>query len=211
MRSELHVEVDPLTRRDDRIVIGAQIHGHPRRRNRNGKVWIEVPAELSSWLAIQEKPDDSHDAFARMTVLSAMEADCDLIIHGNISVSLLANLERWQEIVTRWWPTYRRVHLSADCEVSASAAAESNNNTETILAFSGGLDSVEALYSHRLGRRGRNTRNVTTCLFVHGFDIDWREARFSAACDRARRLCEPWGVNLTSVRTNLKQLLPPGP
>jgi hypothetical protein len=211
VRSELHVEIEPLVSRDDAIVVSVQISGHPRARKRNGQVWIEVPADMYSWQAVQDKPDDLHDAFARMFLVSAMEADCDLVIHGNVSTSLLANLERWQDIVSRWWPSYRRVHLSADREVSSPAEAAANANlkaAKTIQAFSGGLDSIETLYGHHLDCRGRNTRNISTCLFIHGFDVDWRDERFATACDRARQLCKTWGVHLKSVRTNIKEMLP---
>jgi hypothetical protein len=209
MRSQMHVEIEPVVHREGAVVISAQVNGHPRRRNRNGKIWIEAPAERLEWLAIQGNTDDLHDAFLRMLILSAMEANCDLVIHGNVSSSLLANMERWQDIVSRWWPTtYRRVDLVADREVDTPTGMANTATAETLQAFSGGLDSVESLYGHKLRRRGRNTRNVTACLLVHGFDIDYNDQRFGAAWDRTRRLCEPCGVELLRVRTNLKQMLP---
>lgn len=210
MRAQLHVEIEPLISRDDAVVLAASISGHPRGRSRNGQVWIEIPARLQSLLPIQSAADDLHDAFARIFLVSAMEGDCDLVIHGNVSTSLLANLERWQAIASTWWPTYSRVELKADREIStADEAAQFNSQrTETLLAFSGGLDSIDALCGHRLGRRGRNTRNVTGCLFIHGGDIDWRDERFAAASDRIGQLCQATGVELLTVRTNMKQLLP---
>ncbi|MCC7086815.1 MAG: hypothetical protein IT427_17595 [Pirellulales bacterium] len=210
MGSQLHVEIEPLQQQGDTLIIAAKVSGHPRRRSRTGKVWIEVPAALQSWLAIQGQADDIHDAFTRIFLLSAMEGHCDLVIHGNVSTRLLANLERWQAIASTWWPVYRRVELLADREISPAADAVQFDSmrAETLLALSGGLDSIETLYGHRLGRRGRNTRNITGCLFIHGCDIDWRDQRFAVARERVERLCQAADVQLVTARTNMKQLLP---
>lgn len=210
MRSQLHVEIEQPIERDGLIVLAASAEGHPKRRNRNGKIWIEIPAQWQSWLTVRGQADDLHDAFARIFLVSAMEGNCDLCIHGNVTTSLLANLERWQAIASTWWPAYSRVELRADREVDIAAemAQYHRGQAETLLAFSGGLDSIDTLYGHRLNRRGRNTRNVTAAMFVHGFDIDWRDERFSGALDRVGQLCRPLGVDLLSARSNLKQLLP---
>ncbi len=210
MRSQLHIEIEQPTQRDGMIILGATVNGHPRRRNRNGKIWIEVPAQFQPWLTIQGQADDLHDAFARIFLVSAMEGNCDLVIHGNVTTSLLANLERWQAIASTWWPAYSRVELRADGEVSVTTETNrfDSRKTETLLAFSGGLDSIETLYGHRLNRRGRNTRNVTAGLFVHGFDVDWQDERFAAAFDRVGQLCKSVEVELLDARSNLKQMLP---
>jgi hypothetical protein len=210
MRPQLHIEIEPPTRKDDVLVLAARVSGHPRGRSRNGQVWIEIPARLQPLLPIQGADDDLHDAFARIFLISAMEGDCDLVVHGNVSTSLLANLERWQAIASTWWPTYSRVELRADREISTAneAARFDPQRTETLLAFSGGLDSIDSLYGHRHGRRGRNTRNVTGCLFIHGGDIDWRDDRFAAAANRVGQLCKDTGVDLLTARSNMKQLLP---
>lgn len=188
------------------------VRGHPRSRKRNGLVFFDVPAGTWDWLAIRGQPHDRHDALLRATIWSAMEAGRDLTIHGRVSRHLLANLERYQDIVCRWWPRYRPVRLQADEEIDTEEVATDGRRSgacdSTVLAFSGGLDSIESLAAHRAGWRGRNTLDVATCVFVHGFDIPLSDGAFRVAMGRAKTITDHYGAELVAVRSNLKRMLP---
>jgi hypothetical protein len=212
LTNEVHVEVLPPEVLDGWVRIRAAVRGHPRRTGRNGVVFFDVPADRHGWTTVQGRPDDLHDAFLRATVWSAMEAGGELTVHGRVSERLLANLERYQEIVCRWWPEYHVVRVRADEELddaaAAAAAGAALRRRDAVLAFSGGLDSVEALAAHQGARRGRNSLDVSACLFVHGFDIPLDDGAFSGALARARRLTARYSTELFVVRSNLKELLP---
>jgi len=171
------------------------------------EIFFEVPARTLDWLVIRGRADDRHDAFLRALLWAAMGSKSDLVIHGRVSSRLLANLERFQEIACRWWPEYRPVGLRADEELDESAVPEAAERS-TALAFSGGLDCIESLVAHKEGLRGRNTRDIAACVFIHGFDIPLDDDAFQRAFARAEAITKHYGTDLVPVRSNLKPLLP---
>jgi hypothetical protein len=197
----------------DALRIGGRVCGHPRLLRRNGMIFFDVPERTLEWLAIRGRSDDIHDALLRATIWSAMEAGGELTIHGRVSTRLLANMERYQEIVCRWWPKYRPVRLRADEEIGEEAASAAVGDDpvhkgSAVLAYSGGLDSTESLVAHTKGWRGRNTLKIDACVFVHGFDIPLHDGAFQGAYRRARAITDHYSTELVAVRSNLKYLLP---
>jgi hypothetical protein len=213
LAAEIHVEVLQPEVLGDALRIGGRIRGHPRLLRRNGLFFFDVPERTLEWLAIRGRADDIHDAFLRATIWSAMEAGGELTIHGRVSARLLANMERYQDIVCRWWPQYRPVRLRADEEIADEAAAaaiggDPARKGSAVLAYSGGLDSTESLVAHTEGWRGRNTLKIGACVFVHGFDLPLHDDAFQGACRRARAVTDHYSTELVAVRSNLKYLLP---
>jgi hypothetical protein len=211
---EMHVDVLRPELTGEWLRISARICGHPRTLRRNGVLFFDVPPRTTEWLAIRGRSDDVHDALLRAVIWSAMEAGGELTMHGRVSTRLLANMERYQEIVCRWWPRYRPVRLRADEELSDEAAARAvsrapSRQASTVLAYSGGLDSTESLVAHRKGWRGRNTLDIGACVFVHGFDVPLHDAAFDGALRRAEAITGSLSTELVPGRSNLKYLLPP--
>lgn len=208
----IHVHPLPHEQRGPSLAVRAAITGHPhrwrRRDRRNGTVWFEVPDRLAAWLPLRGDAVDRHDLWLRACIFPAMESGRDLVIHGNVSAALLANIEVYQSIISDWWPQYRMVNVSADREITEAPAAAP---AEAVLTFSGGLDSIHTLYCHQQGLRGRNSRRIPLCVFVHGYDIPLRDAAFQGAYGRAERIVRSLGSELVSVRTNLRSLLPSWP
>ncbi len=209
----IHVEPLPNEQHGAWVAVRAAIAGHPhrwrRRDRRNGTVYFEVPDRLAAWTPLQGAADDRHDIWLRAAIFPAMESGRDLVIHGNVSAALLANIEVYQRIICDWWPNrYRVVDVSADRELTDAPSAAP---AEAVLAFSGGLDSIHALYCHQHRLRGRNSRRIPLCVFVHGYDIPVMDDAFQGAFQRAERVVTSLGSELVPVRTNLRTLLPPWP
>lgn len=204
----IHVDPLPSQVRHQWLAIRANISGRPCRRRRNGEVFFEVPEHLASWTSVCGDADDRHDLWLRSAIFPAMEAGYDLVIHGNVSAALLANVEVYQRIIANWWSQYRVVHVSGDCEIAGATRVPP---TEAVLTFSGGLDSIHTLYCHQRQLRGRNSRQIPLCIFVHGYDIPLQDTAFQEAFRRAQRIVESLGSQLTPVRTNLRAMLPPWP
>ncbi|MBN1851971.1 MAG: hypothetical protein JW829_04575 [Pirellulales bacterium] len=212
----MHVEPLPITIRRDMegrewLVIQAIVRGHPRRRHRNGTIWFEVPAEFAGPVGAESHAEDRLDPFARAILYSAMEAGRDVRIHGNVSATLLANLEVYQRIITTWWPEYHPVHISADQEIEPSGLPDPRMAGEAIMGFSGGMDSIHSLYCHHHRLHGRNNRRIPICLFVHGFDIALADSSYDAAFRRAEAISNCLGSQLVRVRSNIKRMLPSWP
>ena len=207
---QMHVTIRPIEWRDDHMRVGADVSGHPgwRLRKRNGLLYFDIPAQWAERSVIQDKPTDLHDALLRATVFSAMEAKRPLVVHGNVSRSLIENLDEYQHVIHQWWPWYRPVSLAADAEIDVpldpSATARPG-----ILGFSGGLDSIYSLYIHTREALDEDARDVGACVFVHGFDIPLRdEMGYREAFERGQRITDDVAVPLIPVRTNLRDLSP---
>ena len=95
---QMHVTIRPIEWRDDHMRVGADVTGHPGRRlrKRNGQLYFDIPAQWAERSVIQDKPTDLHDAILRALVFSAMEAGRPIVVHGNVSRSLLENLHEYQ-------------------------------------------------------------------------------------------------------------------
>ncbi len=204
----IHVHPLPNERRGPWLAVRAQISGHPRRRRRNGEVYFEVPDQFDQWTALCGDVEDRHDVWLRSAIFPAMEAGYDLVIHGNVSAGLLANVEVYQTIIANWWSQYQVVNVSAEQEIAGAAKLAP---TDALLTFSGGLDSIYTLYCHQRRLRGRNSRQIPLCIFVHGYDIPLWDVSFQNAFERARRIVESLGSQLAPVRTNLREMLPAWP
>ena len=212
----IHVEPAHVATRQDQagrvwVAVQARVTGHPAPRRRNGTMFIEVPLEFADDLAIGDQADDAMDPFVCAVIFSAMEAGCDARIHGRVSTQLLANLDTYQRIVSTWWPKYRPVNISADCEVASSNTRQGRDAQEAVMGFSGGMDSIHSLYCHHHHLRGRNTRRIPICLFVHGFDIALKDASYDGAFRRVEAITDSLGSRLVPVRSNIRQLLPSWP
>jgi hypothetical protein len=144
------------------------------------------------------------DAFALGLVFYAMERGKALRIRGNVSPSLLANLEEFQAAwAFRKGEVYKVVDIRADSEVEIAPAAD----RPALAAFSGGLDSCFTMQRHKNGLCGRLKQDVQAGLFVQGFDIPLDDdAAFGRAAARAKGTLASLGVPLITLATNFKDL-----
>ena len=209
MRGTIDVEILPLKETSEHVFIRAKVRGHPLGRKRNRKLFLEIPAHLRDWLPIRDRADDLHDALARAMVFPGMEAKLPVVIHGRVSQSLLENLVKYQEVISRAMPQYQPVEIRADEIVSAPSSPVARvNHTEAILGFSGGMDSIYSLYIHQTGQGTGDGLRIPDCVFVHGFDIPLQDRAYQKAFASARQITDALGSRLFPLRTNLKKLLP---
>ncbi|MGH7844652.1 MAG: O-methyltransferase, partial [Candidatus Binatia bacterium] len=129
----------------------------------------------------------------------------DLTIHGEVSPSLLRNLEEFQVAWNCWLPEqYARIEITADCE---REEPEINLPNDAVAAFSGGVDSAFTIFRHRKGLCGRLRRDVRAAIMIQGFDIPLNQAyMFQRALNRSERILASLGVELIPVSTNLREL-----
>ena len=182
MATQMHVDILPVVCRDEHAVLRAKVSGHPNRRKRNGVVHFEVPLEYAADMSIRDRGTDLHDAFLRGLIFSAMEAGREITVHGNISLSLLENLETYQQIIASWWPEYRPVQINADVEVKAPADSAPTSERGAILAFSGGLDSIYSLFCHQRGLMGATVARSTTACSCKGSTFHCATTLSGARC-----------------------------
>lgn len=195
MNEKIHIWPEEIVSSGDSITISAIIE------NPGGKhqhLWYRLPA------AYREAVTKSCDPFVLGMLFSIMKTSADVLVHGQVSPSLLRNLVEFQDTWELWDPAkYRRIEISADVE-REDARIETD---EAIMGFSGGADSAYTAWRHRTGQAGRHQRNLVAGVMVHGFDIPLAEADvFAGAVKRARLMSASIGMELIPIATNFREM-----
>jgi hypothetical protein len=136
------------------------------------------------------------DAFLIAGMFPAMKLGHDLRIEGTVSPKLLHTTDTIQNIIKSWFPGY----------TSVSIDAENSNHTDLTdqrgvgAFFSGGIDSYYTLLKHR--------DEITTLIFIHGFDIQLEKREFRERASKAfRGVAVAFNKVLIEVETNLAESL----
>jgi hypothetical protein len=163
------------------------------------RLWYRTPAHYG------ERLTHHCDPFVVATIMLAMRQRAEIRIHGEVSFTLLRNLEEFQSIWFNWYPSvYRIVDLWAEKELKHSAT---HTVQRTISAFSGGVDSCFTAWRHRQGRCGRLQQPLQTGLMVHGFDIPLTATDgFAGAALRAQKMLVSLGLEFLPVATNFREV-----
>jgi hypothetical protein len=136
------------------------------------------------------------DAFLAASMYPAMLTGGDLRIEGTVSSKLLGATDTIQDIVTSWFPEYKSISI----DVESSNHAESCEQRRVGAFFSGGIDSFYTFLKHQ--------DEITTLIFMHGFDIQLNRHAFRHRMSRhVREVAASFGKELIEVETNLPEIL----
>jgi hypothetical protein len=161
-------------------------------------IWYRLPASYSRAVT------KSCDPFVVATIFRAMQASADLYVHGEVSPSLLRNLQEFQSVWACWKPErYSQIEVQADVERERAPAEPS----AAVMTFSGGVDSCFTAWRHRRGLASRQVQNMEAGLMIHGFDIPLHQTdTFLRAADSARAILDSLGMELIPLIHNSKYL-----
>jgi len=162
------------------------------------QIWYRLPVSYSKAITT------SCDPFVVATIFRAMQASVDLHVHGEVSPSLLKNMQELQSVWACWKPErYRQIEVQAEVEREHNPAEPSCS----VMAFSGGVDSCFTAWRHRRGLAGRQSQNLEAGLMIHGFDIPLHQTdTFLRTADSARAMLDSLGMELIPVVHNSKYL-----
>ncbi len=193
---QTHLWIEDPTETDGTVVVSAVIENPGRDRTR---LWYRIPVEYRSALT------KGCDPFVVATLFMAMREATDEVVHGEVSPSLLRNLEEFRTAWACWRPErYTKIEIVADIEREQPKA---ENSTGAIVSFSGGLDSCFTVWRHHTGRCGRLKRNIQAGVMVHGFDIPLIERDvFDRAAQKSARMLASLGIPLIPMATNFREL-----
>lgn len=183
----------------ERLVGGEREHSAvvelPRGERRT--LWFRVPEQTPFRLT------DYGDPYAIALIFGAMQWGAPMTVHGNVSHSLLANLDEFQLVWRCWEPgRHQAVSLSADSESEPTASPEPH----AIACFSGGVDACFTAFRHGRDRCGRQRRDLRACLLVHGFDIDLsKRDGFVRAAANGQKILDSIGIPLLTMATNIRE------
>jgi hypothetical protein len=191
---QTHLWVEELVEANGTTTASAAIE-IPNQRRTN--LWYRVPSEYGSLLT------RSGDPFAVAMLLMSMFQGTDLVVHGEVSPSLLQNLTEFQLAWSRWRPEkYKQIEIIADVEREQQKAGTG----KAISTFSGGVDSCFTVLQHRKANGGKIQRNLQAGLMVHGFDIPLEQKEiFDSAAAKSRKLLDSLNVELVPMATNFKE------
>ncbi len=195
------------------VTIGATLEFSGKNRQH---LWYRVPEKHSSILT------SSCDPFVIATIFTAMSRKLDLMVHGEVSPSLLRNLEEFQIIWSAWKPgVYQFVQVDAEIEREQSSGNIKSGNIKSgnieagnieeeraISAFSGGVDSGFTALRHCRLEQGRRKCNLKAGLMVHGFDIPLhKQDIFERAAQKSQIMLSSLGMELIPIATNLREAI----
>jgi hypothetical protein len=126
-----------------------------------------------------------------------------LRVDGEISPTLLANLDELQMVWHRWLPKRYSPILIEPEAISPAGKVDGG----AVTAFSGGVDSTFTVYRHLAAQPGSQLLDLRETVFVTGFDIPLDAmATSNVAFERAQRLLDGLAIQTARVRSNIRQL-----
>jgi hypothetical protein len=195
MTEAIHLWPEKPFRQGDQFVVSVTIEHANRERQ---LLWYRLPASQRAGLT------GSCDAFTVAVIFLAMRQDGAVRVHGQVSPSLLRNLEEYQDIWASWRPEiYRRVEIRADQEKEQQGA----NADLAVMGFSGGVDPAFTAWRHHQGQAGSRARKPVAGVFVHGFDIPLAEPEaYARAAEKNRLMLSSLGMESIPMATNFREL-----
>ena len=180
--------------KDGIIELGARF----KSGNINHRLWYSVESSREQELCTNADP------FVLGILQIAMNAGQPLHIHGQVSPSLLRNLEDFQRAWAVWIPEkYKVIEIKADKE----REPELPKRTTAIMCFSGGVDSCFTAYRHARIVSTRFPQPLETAIMVHGFDIPLDQIEYyESACKKVEYQLNSLNIQLYRVSTNFKEI-----
>lgn len=194
--SVLHIWPEPIQRRDGSIIVAATIERPDRDRQ---VLWYSIPESQEHNLL------KNSDLFVTGSIYLLMQAGHDVLVHGEVSPSLLRNLDEYQTAWVGWVPELHQVTIRADKEAEPVFLQP---REEAVAAFSGGVDSCFTAFRHARSAGLRFPYHLKAGVMVHGFDIPLAPPEvFASAALRSKALLSSLGLELIPVATNYRALV----
>jgi hypothetical protein len=190
-----HLWPEEIIYEKDQLTLAATLERPDGTRRR---LWYRIPA------AYREALTESCDPFVLGLLFTVMKSTLDFHVHGEVSPSLLCNLAELQLAWACWKPAkYHRIEISADLEREQPRV----KSDQVIIGFSSGADSAYSAWRHCTGRAGRQQRNLSAGVMLHGFDIPLKEEQvFAQAVENTRSMLASIGMELIPIATNFREV-----
>ena len=104
----MHLWPEAPVRRNGKVIVSAVIESPGEEQK---KLWYSIPENQEASLS------KNADPFVLGSIYLIMQSDYDVQIHGDVSPSLLCNLEDFQAAWAAWMPDLKKVTIKADREI----------------------------------------------------------------------------------------------
>ena len=161
-------------------------------------LWYRFPSEFSS------KITEWCDPFVVGALFNAMSIPADLVVHGNVSPSLIFNLREFQDAWSSWHP---ELYSQVDIIPEASKERTQPDTQDAVMTFSMGVDGCFTAWRYNKPDHERIPYALRAGILVHGFDFPPQyEETFDRAIKRARIILDSVGMTLIPMTTNLRTI-----
>lgn len=195
--AKTHIWQEDIVEDRGNLTLGVTIESPEQNRQH---LWYRIPAIYRPIVTL------NCDPFVVASLFLAMHKGTDVKVHGQVSPSLLRNLEEFQIAWSSWKPKqYQIIQIDAEIERELEKKLETEQG---ISVFSGGVDSCFTAFRHHRGECGRQKRNLQAGLMVHGFDIPVeQEDIFSRAAQKSQMMLSSLGMDLIPMATNFRKVI----
>jgi hypothetical protein len=146
------------------------------------------------------------DGYVCAGIYYAMMHANKLIVDGPLSQRFLCNIRAFQEAWHCHRPDLYKVVEIEPAAAGPEAMPSFRPHGDTIVAFSGGIDSSFSLLRHASRTLHNGSHPISAAVIVHGFDVPCDDHRaFAALQMRAARIADAAGIRLSNVRTTIRQ------
>ena len=177
--------------------------------NENDKIVKKIKfldKELIYKFPISEKDNITNrlDPFVYALIFPMMEIGGDFYFDGDISISVLDNVEQFCKIWNVWCKDlYKPIVIHAN-EIDDEYRP---HDKKAILSFSGGLDAAYTAYKYKNNLAGRRSYDLDKCVMIHGADIPLKDKeQFQIAFKNAKIMTDDLGIDLIPVETNYREI-----
>lgn len=176
----LFIGAPDITQEDEHTVLAAPIRAGATEK----RLWFRVPTSVN--------PALSSDPFFAASLIPAMALGKPLEIESPISRRLPETADAVQKIFHNWFPELTPIPVLADTTAKPREGAGGVG-----CFFSGGVDSLHTFLKHE--------QEITTLVYVHGFDVDFNDDTLrKKVSDALRAFAAKTGKSLIEVETNLR-------
>jgi len=198
----MHLWPEDWQEDDGQITVAATVEYRDGRRDR---LWYRLGVEHKDSLTEMSDPFVIGVLFRVMKEARVSDGSTELVVHGQVSPTLIQNLEECQSAWAMWIPDlYRQVSIRADVEREAPLREGADAG---VMCFSGGVDSAFSAFRHsRFGGRPR-IRPLKAGVMVQGMEFRLDQTEIYARAEaRSRRMLDSLGMGLIRVVTNFKEI-----
>ena len=185
----------------------------PIQRNGNIRISakIEIPGENQKvlWYSIPETQgsfvSDNADHYLVGLIYLILQKGRDVQVHGDVSPSLIRNLNEYQAAWAEWLPNLQTVRIYADRIVEPLIPTD---REDAVVAFSGGVDSCFTAFRNARIKKQEIRFKPTAGIMVQGFDIPLDKTdMFTSAIVSSRKLLNSLDMEMIPVSTNYRSLV----
>lgn len=200
------IHVDTKRRGDGRLDHRLAIKATRRRAS----LWTkEVTFEVDAPFDVPDLP--ALDPFVIAALFPAMEVGGTVRVHGKVSRALIRNILDFNSAWHLAAPHLCRLFTLEVAEIDDSGMAEVARSPESILAFTGGVDSMLALCQNASGDAGPVGHEIGATMMIRGKGIGRGVDENSAGLiQNLRHTSQRWNVPLAVVSSNIAEVVDRG-